>query len=330
MNPATSIPARHVSPVKARQGSRRVLVEVSTVAVMTGPSTCIVGVAEVARRGRPAAAPSLSAIPGRPQGRTVHARGELGTAPGPWSLGTARPANLRLRNLRRRNFREVQPVSTASRTTARPAPAPARAAPCRRAAPAAGPLPVRSGAATALRPLVIQGGMGVAVSSWRLASAVARTGQLGVVSGTALDTVLARRLQDGDPDGSARRALAAFPVPAIADRALARYFRDGGRPPGAPYTPSPRLALRQNRKAQELAVLRQLRRGVAGQGGPRRAGRGQLPGEGADGHAGGGVRRDARRRRRRADGRRHPARHPCAARPAGPPRGRPAPGGGPR
>ena len=145
-------------------------------------------------------------------------------------------------------------MSTASRTTARPAPAPSAAA-TTPPAPTARPLPVRSGAATALRPLVIQGGMGVAVSSWQLASAVARSGQLGVVSGTALDTVLARRLQDGDPDGSARRALAAFPVPAIADRALARYFRDGGRPPGAPYTPSPRLALRQNRKAQELAVL---------------------------------------------------------------------------
>ena len=56
-------------------------------------------------------------------------------------------------------------------------------------------------------PRVIQGGMGVAVSSWRLASAVARTGQLGLVSGTALDLVLARRLQDGDQDGAARRAL---------------------------------------------------------------------------------------------------------------------------
>ena len=36
-------------------------------------------------------------------------------------------------------------------------------------------------------PTIIQGGMGVAVSSWRLASAVARRGQLGVVSGTALE-----------------------------------------------------------------------------------------------------------------------------------------------
>ena len=39
-------------------------------------------------------------------------------------------------------------------------------------------------------PTIIQGGMGVAVSNWRLASAVARTGQMGVVSGTVLDTVM--------------------------------------------------------------------------------------------------------------------------------------------
>jgi NAD(P)H-dependent flavin oxidoreductase YrpB (nitropropane dioxygenase family) len=104
-------------------------------------------------------------------------------------------------------------------------------------------------------PLVIQGGMGVAVSSWRLASAIARSGQLGMVSGTALDLVLARRLQDGDRDGSSRRALAAFPVQAVAERAIARYFRPEGRPPGTPYTPVPRLALRQNRAAQELGIL---------------------------------------------------------------------------
>ena len=70
-------------------------------------------------------------------------------------------------------------------------------------------------------PTIIQGGMGVAVSSWRLASAVARRGQLGVVSGTALDLVLTRRLEDGDLDGSVRRAMAAFPVRAIVERVLA-------------------------------------------------------------------------------------------------------------
>ena len=84
-------------------------------------------------------------------------------------------------------------------------------------------------------PAVIQGGMGVAVSDWRLARAVATRGQLGVVSGTAIDAVLVRRLQDGDPDGAVRRAMAAFPIPGVAERVLREYFLPGGRPPGAAY-----------------------------------------------------------------------------------------------
>ena len=104
-------------------------------------------------------------------------------------------------------------------------------------------------------PTVIQGGMGVAVSSWRLARAVARRGQLGVVSGTALDLVLARRLQDGDRDGSVRRALAAFPVQGLVARVLSRYLRPEGRAPGAPYKPVPTMGLRPGRAVQELVVL---------------------------------------------------------------------------
>lgn len=104
-------------------------------------------------------------------------------------------------------------------------------------------------------PTLIQGGMGVAVSSWPLARAVSAVGQLGVVSGTALDVVLARRLQDGDPGGHVRAAMAAFPVPEIAARVRDRYFRAGGREPGTPYAPVPRLRLRQDPHAQELAVV---------------------------------------------------------------------------
>jgi len=104
-------------------------------------------------------------------------------------------------------------------------------------------------------PAVIQGGMVVAVSSWPLARAVATAGQLGVVSGTALDGVLARRLQDGDPGGELRAALAAFPIPDIAGRVLTRYFRAGGREKGTPYAAAPRLRLDQDRHAQELAVV---------------------------------------------------------------------------
>jgi len=104
-------------------------------------------------------------------------------------------------------------------------------------------------------PVVIQGGMGVAVSSWQLASAVARTGQLGVVSGTALDIVIARRLQDGDDGGHVRRALAHFPIPAIAENVLRRYFVEGGKAPGKPYIPVPKLSLAPTVKAHELAVV---------------------------------------------------------------------------
>ncbi|NJD19732.1 MAG: nitronate monooxygenase, partial [Gemmatimonadetes bacterium] len=62
-----------------------------------------------------------------------------------------------------------------------------------------------------LLPVIIQGGMGVGISSWLLASAVSSRGQLGVVSGTALGTSFVRRLTDGDPGGPYRRAMAAFP-----------------------------------------------------------------------------------------------------------------------
>ena len=103
-------------------------------------------------------------------------------------------------------------------------------------------------------PRVIQGGMGVAVSSWNLARQVSLAGELGVVSGTALDVVLARKLQDGDKDGHARRALAAFPLPEVADRVLERYFIEGGKEADKPYRPTPTLGLKQNLASQELAV----------------------------------------------------------------------------
>lgn len=108
---------------------------------------------------------------------------------------------------------------------------------------------------TTAPPIVIQGGMGVAVSSWQLAREVSLSGQLGVVSGTAMDAVLARRLQDGDPGGHMRRALAHFPSPAMAGRILDKYFVDGGKHPDAPYKPIPKLTLDTVRAGQELAVV---------------------------------------------------------------------------
>ncbi|HWK25679.1 MAG TPA: nitronate monooxygenase [Solirubrobacter sp.] len=107
---------------------------------------------------------------------------------------------------------------------------------------------------TAACPVLIQGGMGVAVSGWRLASAVARAGQLGVVSGTASAVVLARRLQDGDPGGHLRQALRAFPAPEVAERIIARYFKPDGRPPGAAYRAVPVPRHRSTRAFLELTV----------------------------------------------------------------------------
>ena len=104
-------------------------------------------------------------------------------------------------------------------------------------------------------PVLIQGGMGVNVSAWPLARAVSRAGQLGVLSGTALDAVLARGLQDGDPGGHLRRALAAFPDQEMAGRALDRYFIEGGRAPRTSYRPNPTLTVVPSRAAVEMSVL---------------------------------------------------------------------------
>lgn len=104
------------------------------------------------------------------------------------------------------------------------------------------------------QPTIIQGGMGVAISSWQLARAVSRTGQLGVVSGTALEVVCTRRLQLGDPGGHVRRALAAFPVPAVAEWILAAYFVEGGKAPDAAFAAVPRWTLDPSRRLQELTV----------------------------------------------------------------------------
>ncbi len=103
-------------------------------------------------------------------------------------------------------------------------------------------------------PVIIQGGMGVAVSDWRLARAVSSEGQLGVVSGTAIDAVLVRRLQLGDPGGHIRRALEAFPIPDVSAGILARYFVEGGKAPNAPFRQRPMLTLRPSRRMQDLVV----------------------------------------------------------------------------
>jgi NAD(P)H-dependent flavin oxidoreductase YrpB (nitropropane dioxygenase family) len=104
-------------------------------------------------------------------------------------------------------------------------------------------------------PLIIQGGMGVAVSNWRLARAVSMRGQLGVVSGTALDTVLVRRLQDGDAGGHVRRAMAEFPIPGVPSVVLEKFFRENGRGEGESYRLLPMYREFVSRERQLITVL---------------------------------------------------------------------------
>jgi NAD(P)H-dependent flavin oxidoreductase YrpB (nitropropane dioxygenase family) len=104
-------------------------------------------------------------------------------------------------------------------------------------------------------PQILQGGMGVAVSGWPLARAVSRLGQLGVVSGTALAVVLARRLQLGDPGGELFHALSRFPFPRMATRVIEDYLVRGGKSASAPFKPVPMPTLHSRFTLVELTVI---------------------------------------------------------------------------
>jgi nitronate monooxygenase len=104
-------------------------------------------------------------------------------------------------------------------------------------------------------PKIIQGGMGVGVSNWRLANAVSKLGQLGVVSGTALDSLFVRRLNEGDPGGNVRRGLDAFPFPEMAQRVWDEYYIPGGKAATVPYALPPMHQRRDMRKVVELCIV---------------------------------------------------------------------------
>lgn len=97
--------------------------------------------------------------------------------------------------------------------------------------------------------------MGVGVSHWRLARAVSQKGELGVVSGTALDVVFARRLQRGDPEGHLARALAAFPWSAMAHRVWEAWYVPGGVAASHPFKRLPPLTLPPSQAAVELLIV---------------------------------------------------------------------------
>ncbi|HEX5130916.1 MAG TPA: nitronate monooxygenase [Candidatus Krumholzibacteria bacterium] len=104
-------------------------------------------------------------------------------------------------------------------------------------------------------PLIIQGGMGVAISNWRLARAVSQLGQLGVVSGTGLTRVVASRLMDGDPGAHMRRALESFPFPESVHTIVRRYYLPGGKSPAIPYKIPPAHTVLPSRFADAFTVI---------------------------------------------------------------------------
>ncbi|MDI1248585.1 MAG: nitronate monooxygenase [Lacunisphaera sp.] len=103
-------------------------------------------------------------------------------------------------------------------------------------------------------PVIIQGGMGIAVSNWRLARAVSLLGELGIVSGTMIAVILARRLQEGDPGGDMRRALEHFPIPGVAERVLADHYRPEGRKTDGAFKLTPMTTLQPGMALTELTV----------------------------------------------------------------------------
>ena len=77
---------------------------------------------------------------------------------------------------------------------------------------------------------------------------------MGVVSGTALETVMVRRLQLGDTDGHVRRALAELPVPGAAEWILERYFVPGGKPTDERFTLTSMKRDNPSRRTEDLIV----------------------------------------------------------------------------
>lgn len=104
-------------------------------------------------------------------------------------------------------------------------------------------------------PVIIQGGMGVGVSGWKLARAVSKLGHLGVVSGTGISCVLMRRLQMGDPQGDVRRALSYFPDKEFSQEIIKRYFIPEGKTPGKSFKLATLPSIDSPLSLQRLNVL---------------------------------------------------------------------------
>ncbi|MDO8471433.1 MAG: nitronate monooxygenase [bacterium] len=102
---------------------------------------------------------------------------------------------------------------------------------------------------------IIQGGMGIYISSPHLANTCSRAGVLGTVSCTGAERVLVHLLQRGDVGGHCRRVLSHFPFPEIAERILVKYFIEGGKPVDQDFKEVPMFSMRPRRDLIELAIV---------------------------------------------------------------------------
>jgi NAD(P)H-dependent flavin oxidoreductase YrpB (nitropropane dioxygenase family) len=96
--------------------------------------------------------------------------------------------------------------------------------------------------------------MGVAISGWPLARAVASMGQVGVVSGTAIDNVFVRRLQDDGVSEELQVALDRFPSSRVVGDIVAKYGlirRTGSQP----YRSLPALTRNSSGRSLDAIVL---------------------------------------------------------------------------
>jgi nitronate monooxygenase len=101
---------------------------------------------------------------------------------------------------------------------------------------------------------IISGGMGLGISTPRLARIVSKMGGLGTLSGVAADRWLARTLQHGDPDGNIRYAMSHFPLPEVAKRVIDAYFVEGGIKKGQSYKTMPVFTFKTPKSLIDLIV----------------------------------------------------------------------------
>lgn len=102
---------------------------------------------------------------------------------------------------------------------------------------------------------IINGGMGVWISTCKLAREIALLGGGGIISGTAIHLVIARLLQMGDPDGHLKRAFDSFPFPDTAKRVYEKYFIPGGKREDARFRDIEMFSLNPSRELIELTIL---------------------------------------------------------------------------